>query len=499
MDEEEFDQEQSNQEVANEENLADQGPEEDEMAEMEEAERQAEERLIANKLKQLLIKVKTKNILTITNLDDRKTIKKAKDIGKFKTQLLAIDVARAMNAQKTVSTTISASPALYYVGIIALCVVIIIVAVAIVIATFSFLFNWGDGKNATGSSVAGVKGTDFYGVRVAYQNESHAATQIIEDYVNLVVSGVENLQQTKSVNVGGSQYALQLNLNLVTPTDYDYSTYEETSFADSYAVVYNASFEIAKSVYKVDNDVDFAGSSLIDCAKGIKYFGYANVSTLAEITAQTLLSNTTVQATKDGGAVTDSATLTGIKSQLIQDVATNLMGEYSSLEVRTEKLFVKDIILSDDEMVSGITKENYVYYMFMPKKGVEFKSLALTIAGENLQDFIIWASYNGIDFYLEKDKNDLSNGDVQAYIYKTGNINIPDDAFEDIDTSNLQALSEPKSMLEIVKDSNLNTDLYLQLVDLGVSRFYVLKTSGFTISMQNVSPFIISEFKTVWE
>lgn len=492
MDEELNDQEQAAQEQAEYE--AD-------MAAMSEAERKAEERAIKNKLKRLLMKVKTRNMLAIVNPEDIKTMSKARKMGiKFKPDLLQIDVAIAMNIQKTVSTAISTAPAWYYIAIAFLIIFVVAAVVVIAASLFSSIFSWFEnGDNATGESAFGVTGADFYGVRVAYQNEALASTQMIEDYVTMVVNGAEDIQQTSSTNVGGAQYALQLTLNFELPTEYDYSNFDEASFSASFGVVYNASFEIAKSIYNVDNQADFAGSSLVDCTKGIKYFGYANIDALAETTVQVLVDNTTIQATKDGELVTNSIVLQEIKNKLKEDVASELTGEFSHLEVRTEKLFVKDIILEEDEKVSGITKENYVYYIFMPKRQVNFTSFSFMVGGQDLQNFEIVGSNNGTNYSMEKDSGNLGNETNFGYLYTTGKINATVNTFTNIDANNLEALSEPTSVFEILSNSSLNTDLYLQINIVDDVNVYSLKTGGFTVTISNSVPFIIAEFETLWK
>jgi len=494
MDEEDFDDEDLDEELDEEESDEE---EQEEIEDTSDEEKQAEERLVRNKLRLLLWKVKSKKLTNITDIKDTNTIKKAKKMGKFKKELASIEVAKALNAKQKISAVASAGPALYYVAI----GVLILLAVMILMAVFSSVFSSlsGGEEDATGKSFKGVTGTDFYGVRVAYQNESLASTQIIEDYVNLVVAGAENVKQTTTVSVGGTQYALQLTLNFEIPTGYEYANFEESSFSTNYGVVYNASFEIAKIIYKIDNETDFVGSSLIDCAKGIKYFGYADVNTIAETTAQILLDNTTIKATKDSEDVTDSSTLENIKTQIQQDVVSEISAELSTLEVRAEKLFVKDIILTGDEMVSGITKENYVYYMFMPNKQVNFTSFVFALQGQDFQNFQIEGSYNGTNYEVITDGQNFGNDTNFGYLYLTGDVNITVNAFADIDTNNLQALSEAQSIFDIITNQSLNTELYLQLNTVEELSIYGLKTSGFTITTSNSSPFIISEFTTIWK
>jgi len=233
--------------------------------------------------------------------------------------------------------------------------------------------------------------------------------------------------------------------------------------------------------------------------QGIKYFGYADVNTIAETTAQILLDNTTIKATKDSEDVTDSSTLENIKTQIQQDVVSEISAELSTLEVRAEKLFVKDIILTGDEMVSGITKENYVYYMFMPNKQVNFTSFVFALQGQDFQNFQIEGSYNGTNYEVITDGQNFGNDTNFGYLYLTGDVNITVNAFADIDTNNLQALSEAQSIFDIITNQSLNTELYLQLNTVEELSIYGLKTSGFTITTSNSSPFIISEFTTIWK
>ncbi len=486
MDEDDFDDE----ELEEQAELEEQEELEEELAAEEAAQKQAEERRIKNQLKAILLKVKLTSKSVITNLRDKQIIQQAKKMGKFKAEILAINTQLAMNTQKKASIIMSSSPVIFYVALGALIIFLVIAVAAIVLSAFSFLFN-----DSPGESLMGAAGGDFYGVRVAYEDENLAKTKIIEDYVELVTESAEAINSTTTANSGGVQYSLQLSVNMSVPEGYDYSTFSDSSFATSYPVVYGAAFELAKATYALDNSgATYGGSSLLECASGVKYFGY-NIENTATPALQYLLTNTTIVANKGDEQVSDALTISNISNQVANDVKSKLKVSLAEQDKRVEKLFVKDILLNGEEMVSGITKQNYKVYMFMPKKQVTFTSLSFSVGSESLQNFSINATYAGATYEIAASGDNLVE-ENEAYIYSSKKgFNVTVSAFTDINVG--QSLETAHSLFDILQSANLNSEFFVQETAAGLP--LTLKTSGLAINMQNTSPFVMAEFETVWK
>ena len=155
--------------------------------------------------------------------------------------------------------------------------------VAIIGSLFPWLFpgdngDFGGGDGATSNPVAGIKGNDFYGIRMLYTDETKATGSMVENYVELVENSIEEVENISTINNGGENYSLTLNINITLPDeDYDYLTFDETEFSSHYVEVYSIVKELSKIVYLADNGTEYLGTSLSECLVGIKYFGFANM------------------------------------------------------------------------------------------------------------------------------------------------------------------------------------------------------------------------------
>ena len=474
-----------------EDDFDDEMEEAQEVEEQNAAEQAAEERIIKNQLKAFTMKVISKKLTRATAFSDVKLLQQAKKMGKFNKELGLINRLFEANMAAKTSKYMSASPAIIWVIVGALCLFLLIAFVSI--------FAGVSADNQAGNSTAGVTGEDFYGVRVAYANEELAKTKIIEDYVDIVLKGAENIEETTSITTGGTTYDVQLTLNADLPASYDYSSFREVDFASDYDIVYSIVFNIAKKIYFLDNNEEYIGTSLIECVSGIKYFGYANIDALAQLTAQALVGSTTIDEVRDNnGAVSDAGVLNNISIQLEENVAYNLALEISAHNVRCEKLFVKDIILTGDEMVSGLTKENYSLYMFMPNKEVVFEAISFNVGSVNLENFAISATYAGNSYAITTDNMNLGDETDLCYIYSNEDINLRVPTFTDIDANNLEALATAQTLFDIVQNTELDNDLYLQTKEIEGEQIISLKISGLAVETSNSNPFILTEFETLW-
>ena len=338
-------------------------------------------------------------------------------------------------------------------------------------------------KEAT-ESISGINGKDFYGARMVYKDDDLAAKSIVEDYVHIVEKGIN---ETKTSITGVS-----LEINITLPAEnYDYSTFEETEFQTAYPVLYSTVFDIAKVVYKIDNSADFAGTTLIECISGIAYFGFDQtfMPDISKVVANAISSNIT---TSDGSDVSAE-----INSTL------NMLYSQAEYNIRTEKLFVKDYILfGEEDTIKNVSTENYVAFIFMPRKNVTFTSLSFTAGNININEFSISLSNNGTNVPIKKDDVDLSDDEdetKQSCTYITNKINISANAFVDIDSENISALREGLSLFDIVENVD-NYELYLeQTTGENSQQYYTFKKNGVIVSLEHSEKFNFVEAETKWK
>ena len=458
------------------------------------AKKRVEEKLLKNKLKLIM-----SNLVVRTYLrpDEKQTIKKARKHENLKNDIKIIYTMLAINKAKLTMKTISSSPALYYVFIGALILLLIICVVAFIGSIMPWLFPEDEegGTGGTVNSQFGIKGSDFYGARMIYKDDEKSAVAIIEDYVELVENGIE---ETKTItSASGTSVTLEVNIALPAE-DYDYLTYDETTFKSEYPVLHTTVLDIAKIVYKADNSVDYSGLNLLECVNGILYFGYGQtvMADVSKIVTDAIVNNTTYEISGEGEI--DKAN--DLDPQITQKLET--LYSNTKYHTRTEKLFVKDYILAgDDKMMENISKENYVAFIFMPKKNVSFSKCSFSVGNADLSEFTINMANNGSAITLTKDNFDFGTEDTgNTFIYTTGeNKNISVDTFTDIDTNNLNALSEGVSLFDIVENEDINYSTYLETkTETGVE-YLTIKQNGLVVSLSNKEAFNFVEFETMWQ
>lgn len=474
----------------------------------------AEQERIAFEMEEKELKVKLTQILqrisggsATLKFGERRTMKRAKAHPNLKGQIKRIQMLLLANKGKKIVQLLSSSPVLFWVLIGVLILILIIVVVAAIASIIPGLVpDDGGGEGGVGSPF-GVNGSDFYGVRMVYKDELQASQQIVEDYIYIVEKGIDVADDVTQVSVSGTTYQLELNIDIMVPEDYDYSSFEENAFKQEYAELYSIIFDIAKVVYLEDNDVEYSGTSLIECVEGVKYFGYADIDEINTILKTNLLTEENIVITaKDssGAEVTDTTILSEIEENVKGQAETKFDAEFVETNLkytnRIEKLFVKDFIFeNEDETVSGVTKENYVAMIFMPKNNVTFNQFSFVVSGANLNDIQVSLKNNGNEIELIKSDN-MGDETNQSYIYNSNeNLNLDVETFADVDVNNLQALSNDTSLFEILKNADVDSSIYLEQAEIEGLTYFTIKQNGVVVNVNNSEEFILTEFETLWE
>ncbi len=482
----------------------DEGEEDQEnLSEEEQEKKQMEESLFKAKLKKLHADVKIKKLATL-HPQQKKILQDAKKHESLKAQTGAIYAMLTINKFKRSARSgkllFGVSSALPVIGIGALCIFLLVAVIAFFETLFSFL-DFGE-NGATGDSMFGITGKEFYGMRMVYRDDDLAQKKIVEDYVFLVEKGKNEVQKISSVTLGEETYSLVLNVGLTIPSEeYDFSSFDEASFKTEFPTTYNLVFEIAKAVNKADNGSTFSGTSLIECVDGIKYFGYSSISEISENLINEVVSSSQISATDSNGAtVVDSVTLSNIKNALTDKARENLAQEFAleKWTVRTEKLFIKDFILEDEEAtVSGVTMQNYEAVIFMPKQAVEFKSFSFAVGGTTFENFEISVAYENNTYPITTDGENLGDETNKGYLYNSKDVSISAGIYDAIDTNNLKALETTQSLFDLVQNTNYSTYLTTETID--GAQVQTFKKSGVVVNLGNSTPFIITEFEVLYE
>ena len=468
------------------------------MQAQQEEQRRVEERLLKNKLKLIKSNVSVSS-RTFLKDSEKRTIKKAKKHKNLKSDINQINTILMLNAGKNTSKFITSSPLIFYVIIGVLLIFLIITVMSTIGSLMSWLFD--DGNEDGANAVFGITGADFFGARMVYTDDNRAIQTIIQDYSQFVEDGIETAKLIETINVDGTNYNITLNIEIAVPEDEYFRSLNaenisdfETDYVNLYNIVFN---NIAKPIYKIDNGSDFIidNGTLIDCAGGIKYFGFTNITEIAPTVAENLITSSNFTATQEGGETVGDEILPKIEDEIEKKIVEHYVAE-TKYSIRTEKWFVKDYILTEDnEMITGVKKENYVAMIFMPRNNVTFTKMSFSIGNANLDGFKI--TLNGED--LQTDGNNLGTDEKQSFIYG-GEVDIDAEKYIYIDEKNLTALDNI-SLFDIVESVD-NYSTYLQQITTEGENpitYFTLWQDGVVVRTENSEAFTLIEYETSWQ
>lgn len=447
---------------------------------------------------------------TKTSLKDKVYMLMANKYPNLKKNLNNID--KILAANKTVkhmrtSTVSSVAPVAGYALLIVIGIIIIMALLIMITPKWLLELILGikiedkDGLNNIQNEF-GISGKDFYGARVVYKDDAKATLSIVEDYIELVEAGVNKAQSITTIDKDGSTFDIDITINFTLPEDsYEF---DEAKFASEYNKLNGIVLDVAKIVYKTDNAADYAGTSLIECVEGIKYFGYGETA-MAEIS--TLITSQIVQSLTfvvDYPPVEEGETQPVVESTDVHNLITSKLLEIyteDKYEQRTEKLFIKDMILNGDKSyLPAIEQENYVAFIFMPKNNVKFTNISFSVGGENVDNLTLKLTNNGKEIMIKKDTSDLGSEDISYFFYLTdGNLNESASKFEDIDESNLSALSAGVSLFDVVDNEEINYLTYLESITVDGAQYLTYKKNGVVVELSNDGKFAFAERETAWQ
>lgn len=430
---------------------------------------------------------KTKKIML--SAEDRQKIKKAKKLKNLQLNKLIADVFERFKFnlerfKQKVSTI--APPILTVLGIIAVVLLIVIVILAIFYMIIMIIASLFGGGGSGGSSIAGVTGLDFYGVRTIYKDDELASREMVEDYVDCVKDGVDEVKAIAEITI---------TVNITFPDEeYDYTTFDEALFQSSYSVLYSAVFAIAKTVYNEDNMGQYGGTSLMECLNGVKYFGIVGAGNKLEALNEIIIANSTYTESGSTELLAGSSYENTAKDKL-----NTLFGE-EKYNTRAEKLFVKDYFFAgEDSSMADIPAKHYISYIYMPRHDVVFNSFVYGVGCENLDGFNIKVKGDGATHTFRKDKSNLGDDENPTYLYMCGGplnkLRMKAGKFEEIDYDNLGALADHMSLFDVIRTVD-NISIYMEQQAGGI---WTMKQNGVVIEFEHDQPFAAIEVETIWK
>lgn len=370
-------------------------------------------------------------------------------------------------------------------------ILIVLIACLTIAAAVDSIFGIGgsSGGNNGMSSQFGITGEKFYGARLVYVDEEQSKADMLKNFVG-VLSEVESAVETADGNI---------DITLSIPAnDYDYLTFEETAFSADYPDAYQIIFDLTKLV--AENDLiegEAVGASVNENLGLIKYFGYNSTLTpqMAEIISNYINSNNLYTYNSD--EETDTTTIENLITSTTANVLSN-----QKYQVRAEKLYVIDYILSGENRMENIPNRNYKYMIFMPKQNVTFNYFSFIVKDIDYSNFSMTLKNADGEILLTSTLY-TSTEDVgfESYLYESNsNLTVQANAFTDIDSDNLNALSQGMSLIDIV-NSDLNSDIYLtemqaESVETSDMAVKTIKLDGVYAEFNSEQEFCFAELET---
>ena len=225
----------------------------------------------------------------------------------------------------------------------ALIILIVVAAVMALAQTIQDRLNniFGGGPNAYISSPAGSTDEDFFGGRIIYKNDEQADVEIEISYKNYVCNVLIDVAKTQNINLKlqlpenidtlENQYVTQCVVAIVnavtTPTDGDYTT------------------ENYKQGISTINHFGFTQAEKTAANSAIKTYLFSNLANIFNYPNEETVKNAITEVLK-----TENKT---------------------NLDFVSVKLFVKDVVLDNDNSNFKFNKLNYVAFIYMPKKDLQ--------------------------------------------------------------------------------------------------------------------------------
>ena len=475
---EENDDEQNIQEQEEQEEI------EQEQIEQEEAQQEEDEYLkVKEKLNKLDEKVKSSlGEKTSFTFSEKKDLKAAKEYRDLKHKANKIKAKVAFNKIKDFIKKYG--PYILWGILILLAVVVgIIVLVSIIGTIFPWLFSDGDSSEGAASPF-GVKGDKFYGVRYVYEDNELARAGIIENYYQVLDKTINQIIEISVLEVDGTSEVVSITIQEQgkLPTDLDYANLEKLK---DYENLYNYFENLAKTEYKLEYNQE-SSLTLAENLDQIKYFGLLNRNEIKQ-----LVQNYIENHIKPYLTIKQGETEIDISNTNFDAVATEKINLVLSAQKRTEKLFVVDKILTEeDSYVEDIQKLNYKYIIYMPKTDVKISSMLIALT--NQAEYTLQMKNGEINIDLIEGTDETVDENMKEY--SASEINVT--KFEDINENNLDFLTQPSSLVDVIlkaEENGVDYNKYLTLTSDGTTNYYTVKVSGLHLIINSETPFYHSD------
>lgn len=343
------------------------------------------------------------------------------------------------------------------------------------------LISFDDDKNSGNKNAQfGVNGSDFYGTRVIYKDNEQSRIELVDSYAELIADVVLSIESTTVENA-------TLDVTLISPSeDYDYSNLAD--YQANYANHYDLIKSIAETVHDYDKlDAEATPTDLITLLDNTAHFGFSNemITSIATKIKEYLNNNNLVSVVPaESGNETTIA-----NAELVNTAVDSVINAITPMQ--TEKYFIKDYLFDTaEDMMQGITKENYVAMIFMSKNPVTFNYFSFYV--DDIDDNFSIKVVNGEQKINFTKLEFMTIDGKTTWEYKSSeNLTVSTDSYTNLGDLDL---SSAKSLYEISASSVDNTK-YVVANDNGI---YTYLTDGVYVEFNNNTEFGFVENETKW-
>lgn len=331
-------------------------------------------------------------------------------------------------------------PTLYItLGVLA-AIILLIIIIAIVSALSDAPYENVDVGNGVFDTAQGITGEQFYGARIVYRDDEKAVKDLEYYYENLSTNYLSNVGELTGVTL---------------KIDLEYSTRPEEV---------TALIEIMANVISGSE----TALSLEESLKLIDHFGYTDYE-LNSIRVEFI---TYITSNLDKYYTLDTSYTKNFETDLEWVFNIN----YSKLNTISKLYYVKDVLLTGDEMISGLENKNYMAMIYMPRTNVEISEASYMFhileGQENAKiNFKMISVDNGTENVIIENEVDSSWwGDNEAeQISETEKINLNLSSFISID-------HDENILTGVSSYSLIYNDEYLSLQTENIARYFKINT-----------------------
>lgn len=294
----------------------------------------------------------------------------------------------------------------------------VVAAVLIIYCVVTSMFSGGyDPNKATMSSIGGIRGTQFYGARMFYYDDEFTAQDLSDEYKEFTYNILKKINSHHTINIDFTKpYANNIQIEGIV-------------------------IDFAKAISGSESNV------LLDITKSISHYGFTEENKLAVFNSMSnyLINNSYTVATSQN---------------LIAKLNEIYEQDFAYMKNVCKKILIKDYLIEGTNTIKDIPKKNFAGFVYMPRKMIMMKSsFIFAVDEENTVDIAVNIKNNNEVTELATataDNTWMKDGYAENFLEFSSPEDILVSEFTAFNESNIQELSEGKTLFDVLKDGTFN-------------------------------------------